>query len=159
MRKFSIALEIPERCRCCGGPIDGGFFTSPGQYRAELPEGEFPTEIRLGGAARVTLAKGKLVIELLHSRKSKGTWALMPHYNPDAFGRVRHTGVDKVVGDETQYWQTWTVELKENFKPWYASWWAELKFAEVDPVTMNAVHGKTPVDNAAHFSVKLETLE
>lgn len=161
MRKFSAVLEMPKTCQCCDAALPASDLgLTRGTYRIELEEGDVPTTMTIGNAVRVTLSRGALLVELRHSRQSKGTWALLPHYNSDAFGLVKQVSHDEVRPDGDWYWHTFSSRLPE-FKTWYTplQWWAELKFVEVDGLTMNAVHGKIPAHNAAKFSIRIETLE
>jgi hypothetical protein len=158
MRKFSVNVTVPSNCGCCGALLQpNGINVSPGQYRMELPEGELPTSVEVAGLARVTLSRGLLRVELRQRPNTDGAWALMSHYNPDAFGRVVESDVDVETASGKQFWLVYESKLPE-FKPWYATWHAELVFVEIDPVTRHALHGKTPVKNAARVSVRLESL-
>jgi hypothetical protein len=159
MRKFSVTLDLPAQCECCGTQLPAADHEQTrGIYRVELPEGEIPTRVAVGNAVRVTLARGVLLIELRQSDSSKGTWALEPMYNTEAFGKVRRDLHDEHGDGKADSWIRFSSTLPQ-FKPWYSTWHAELKFVEALPLT---VFGRRPLvsaPNAATLRVKLETLD
>src|SRR6185437_4449588 len=145
MRKFSMTLDLPRQCECCGAQLQSADHQqSRGSYRVELPEGEIPTQVALGNAVRVTLARGVLSIALRQSASSKGTWALEPMYNTEAFGKAlreklsderRDRADDELCDRPDDDWLRFSFTLPQ-FKPWYSTWYAELKFVEALPLTV-----------------------
>lgn len=155
MRRFSITLDLPNTCECCGGPLpEHENKVSAGKYRVDLFEGDVPTKVQLGDGFRVTLSRGKLVVEIRQQPSGQRAWDLASHYNPDAFKLKKHEKVD----DADWYWHAFTFELPE-FKPWYSTWFAELRFVEVQPFKLDARNCRPDAPNSGRLAVKLETLE
>jgi hypothetical protein len=159
MRKFSVTLEVPQACDCCGALLpEHPAGLSRGSYRLELPEGNYPTTCSLGDGVRITLARGRLRVELRQRRGDNRAWDLLPRYNPDAFARLQTDWRRETTEEGDWGWYCFTVDLPE-FKPWYATWWAELRFVEVLPFKKDHMGRAIEAHNSARLNVKLETLE
>jgi hypothetical protein len=149
MRKFKMVLQTPEKCDCCGAALLAlPTRTERGSYELTLPEGQEPTEIRLGWGIRLVLGGGRLIVELESNGPSRA-WELRPLFNDEAFGQPKRY--------RSGNWYSYIFTLPE-FKPSYSTWWAELKFTEVDPFKRAADGSHVSAPHAATMSIKLETL-
>lgn len=158
MRTFSITYSVPSSCDCCGAalPVPAGG-ASPGTYTLELPEGETPTEVRIAESLRVRLGGRRLEVSLRQRRGSNRQWSLKPLYNSDAFARPRLT-TEFPDGQSDFYWNVFSFELPE-FKPAYATWWAQLDFVE-SPWVARAQGGHiSRCHNSATVAVRLTRLQ
>jgi hypothetical protein len=81
----------------------------------------------------------------------------MTNYNSSAFARARST-TEFPEGEADHYWYVFTCELPE-YKPEFATWWAEVKFVET-PFGARANGGHlTQAHNSPSLSVRLTKLE
>jgi hypothetical protein len=160
MRKFSVSLNLPDSCECCGQklPTHENNVVAGVPYRIELFEGDVPTKAQLGDGFRVTLSRGSLVVEIRQQPSGYRAWRLARHFNPDAFKVIKHESRDETVDGVNYIWQTFHIALLE-FKPWYSTWHAELRFQEVKPFELDILSQRPAASNAGQFSVKIETLE
>jgi hypothetical protein len=160
MRKFSVSLNLPDSCECCGQklPTHENNVSVGLPYRIELFEGDMPTKAQLGDGFRVILSRGSLVVEIRQQPSGYRAWQLARHYNPDAFKLAKHETRDETVDGVNFLWHTFTFTLLE-FKPWYSTWHAELRFQEVKPFEFDAHVQRPSASNAGQFSVRIETLE
>jgi len=160
MRTFGITLTLPTKCDCCGQalPLDSRE-PAPGKYYVELPEGPHPTSIRLGDALKVTIGGGQIEVQIRSKRGRNRQWALMKHHNTEAFGHAKKPDYTIDPTDDDFGFYTFKFNLPAEFKPWYKTWWAELKFAEVQWGSEHAYGGYKDAHNPAKVSVRLLTLE
>ncbi len=155
MRHFSVVLESPRSCDCCGtslAALDSGL--SRDKFRLEFCEG---SELSFGHGFRLSTAGGKMKVALRQKRCSASAWALRPNFNNEAFARAKAERPDDKL--EAGYtWYIFTFDLPV-FKPTISSWWAELQFVEVDPFKKGFSGQPLESHNASTVRVKLDTLE
>jgi hypothetical protein len=155
MRQFTATLDIPTLCDCCDSPLKPlGAGISRGKFRLEFSE---PAQFSLGEFVKLTIGGGKLHVALRQNRGSKSGWALKPHYNTGAFARMKRD-VQVDANQPEVVWYNFSFELPE-FRPGFATWWAELVFFEDVPFKQGFNGGPVEAHNAASFRVKLETLD
>jgi hypothetical protein len=156
MRKFSVSLDSPTSCQCCGNALASeGFGISRGQFRLEFTEG---ADFALGEGIKVNFKDGKLHVALRHTRGmgARGrSWGLRKHYNTGAFARAKQDWVQDANPDFG--WYQFSFELPE-FKPTFSTWWAELVFVEIENGKKGFNGDVVESHNAATVRVKLETL-
>ena len=157
MRKFTVTLSFPGNCDCCGQPLPAHEAdVARSAYRLELPEGHEPATCLIGNAARISLKRGELVVALRRLSGADRAWELGRHYNPDAF-HLRNAKLPHEAWERDGEWQIFCFDLPE-FNPTFSTWWAELKFEEVQPFKRDAHGHCLPAHNPGKLSVKLETL-
>lgn len=151
MRRFTIKFETPETCHCCGADlpqIEANI--TRGKYEFSVPEGPRETLLSLGAGLQLILGRKQLVV-YLRPTSPQNEWELLPLFNTDAFSYPKRLG-------GPPGFTVFTFDLLP-FRPCYNTWWAELKFAEVQPFNRLPSGQKAPAHNGATLSIKLDTLE
>ena len=154
MRTFAISYQSSHSCDCCGAALksaEGG--PALGSYTLELPEGDTPTEIRIGNSLKITLGGKKLQIELRQRRGSNRGWAVMPMYNNNVFAK-KTSGWFFDQQNSDFGWYTFNFELLE-YKPQFDTWWAQLDLQEVVPFSKTPTGHHERCHNAATLTLRL----